>query len=240
MKKPQLFLLHFAGGNYFSYQSMIPYLHGFEVISPELPGRGKRIMEPLVTTFEEAAADIFRQITARLSGRFFIYGHSMGAYLALQVAHMLEHISQAPEAVWVSGTAGPDYLEHTGRHLLSGEGLTEELKKLGGIPDEFWEDDDLFSFFEPVIRADFEIVDTCYIPDGTCISAPLYAMMGEEEENAQHIGCWEKFTRAAFKSQLFPGKHFFIHDHPAAIASAIHSVGYPAAGNNKIPEKSHL
>src|ERR1043166_8245649 len=87
MKKPQLFLLHFAGGNCYSFQFMMPLLRDFEVVSLELPGRGKRINEPLVTNFDLAANDILRQLRQKLaSSSFLIYGHSMGAYLALRVS----------------------------------------------------------------------------------------------------------------------------------------------------------
>jgi external thioesterase TEII len=47
MEKPQLFLLHFAGGSCYSFQFMLPYLKDFNVLPIELPGRGRRIKESL-------------------------------------------------------------------------------------------------------------------------------------------------------------------------------------------------
>jgi external thioesterase TEII len=78
---------------------MISFLREFDVIPLELPGRGRRMVEDLLKDFDMAAEDIYNQLTAKLSSdRFLIYGHSMGAYLALRVANMLEK-------------AGPPYCE---------------------------------------------------------------------------------------------------------------------------------
>src|SRR5262249_8544650 len=108
MKRPQLFLLHFAGGNCYSFQFIMPLLQRFEIIPLELPGRGRRMKESLLKDFDLAAQDIYHQLTGKLtSASFIIYGHSMGAYLALRVANMLEKAGKFPAFVIVSGNAGP-------------------------------------------------------------------------------------------------------------------------------------
>src|SRR6201995_2651906 len=87
LNNPHLFLLHFAGGNFYSFQPWIPYLQEFDVLSLELPGRGRRINEPLLKDFDQAARDFYNQIEKRMRpGKFLIYGHSRGAYLALRVS----------------------------------------------------------------------------------------------------------------------------------------------------------
>src|SRR5580658_7228117 len=137
MKKPQLFLLHFAGGNCYSFQFLQSWLGGFEVISPELPGRGRRITEPLVKDFDTAARDMYEQIRRRLTGRpFLLYGHSMGAYLALRVTNLLEKDGTPPAHLVVSGNAGPGVKKERKVHLLERPSFIAELEKLGGVPKE--------------------------------------------------------------------------------------------------------
>lgn len=59
--KPQLFLLHFADGNCYSFLFLREYLEqDFELHFLELPGRGKRLLEPLVHTLDEAVSDYLR------------------------------------------------------------------------------------------------------------------------------------------------------------------------------------
>lgn len=222
MKKPQLFLLHFAGGSCYSFQFMMPMLRDFEVISLELPGRGKRMMEPLVKNFDEAARDVYAQLLPKISSPIFlIYGHSMGAYLALRVANMLEKAGKSPAAVIVSGNAGPGIKERKKRYLMEPAEFKEELKNIGGVPDEVLQDNELFSFFEPVLRADFEVAENTGMENEPPTSSPLFAMMGSEEDDVNEIANWANFTKSSFKHEVLEGDHFFIHKHPKRIAAVI-------------------
>lgn len=224
MKRPQLFLLHFAGGNCYSFQFLAPLLTDFEVITLELPGRGKRLNEPLLREFDEAAIDMYKQMLARLTAApFLIYGHSMGAYLALRVANLLEKAGRFPAGIIVSGNAGPGVrrADRKTRYLLDRPEFVTELKQLGGLPPELIENEELFSFFEPILRADFEIVERNELTKEPAVQAPLYAIMGSLEEEVESIDNWSRFTSSRFNAEILEGNHFFIHKHPRRIAGII-------------------
>lgn len=222
MKKPQLFLLHFAGGNCYSFQFLQPYLRDFEVTCPELPGRGRRMTENLVSGFDEAAEDMYRQISARLSGApFAVYGHSMGAYLGLRVTGMLEQNGLFPACLVVSGNPGPGVSDNKQRHLMEHDAFMDELHRLGGLPEGFAENAELMEFFEPILRADFEITETNELMDEKPVQAPLVALMGDTEEKVEEISNWGRYTLTEFSHLVLPGDHFFIHKHPQQVAAVI-------------------
>ena len=222
MSKPQLFLLHFAGGNRYSFQFMLPRLADFQVIPLELPGRGNRTREALLRDFDMAALDIFKQIKKHLGAvRYLIYGHSMGAYLGLRVANLLSESGFPPSALIVSGNPGPGMEDDKKRYLLGRKAFVEELRKLGGVPEELLENDELLEFFEPILRADFEVAEKNDISGEAPLNVPLYAMMGSEEEKTEAIGNWGRYTHSEFRSEILDGDHFFIHRHPARIADII-------------------
>jgi surfactin synthase thioesterase subunit len=224
MKKPQLFLLHFAGGNVHSFQFLYPLLKDFEVISLELPGRGKRIRESLLTDFDEAALDIYQQIKENLTASgFMIYGHSMGAYLALRVANMLEKEHKYPDCIVVSGNPGPGVKENKQTYLLERQEFITAVQKLGGIPQELIEHKELFDFFEPILRADFEVAEDNRMINEPAVGAAIYAVMGTEEETNDKITNWSRYTRSDFDFEILEGHHFFIHNHPFRIAEIISS-----------------
>lgn len=203
---------------------MTPLLMNFEVISLELPGRGKRLGEPLLKDFGQAAEDMFRQVKQKLSpGPFVMYGHSMGAYMTLRISNLLEKSGRTPVAIIVSGNAGPGLpgREKKRRYLMAREDFKEELRKIGGAPEEFLENDELFSFFEPILRADFEVAENHGLEEEPPAGAPLFAIMGSEEEHADKISNWSRFTRSAFRSDILKGGHFFIQKHPRRLASII-------------------
>jgi len=224
MEKPQLFLLHFAGGSSYSFQFMNSFLGEFNVIAIELPGRGKRIHENLLKDFGCAAEDIYNQITSNLNTKpFLIYGHSMGAYIGLRVSIMLQNIGKAPGYLIVSGNAGPgsEVNKHDKSYLLQEGDFIKRLISLGGIPEEIINDKEVFRFFEPIIRADFELIEKNSLVEFASIKCPIYALMGSREKHVSKISNWSRFTESNFEFEILEGGHFFIHQHATRIAAVL-------------------
>jgi surfactin synthase thioesterase subunit len=222
MEKPQLFLLHFAGGNCYSFHFISPLLSDFDVIPLELPGRGRRIGETLLNDFVLAAQDIYTQILGRLDCRtFMIYGHSMGAYIGLKVAHMLQESGKQPACLIVSGNAGPGVNKEKMVYSMAEDDFKKELQRLEGIPSEVIENRELFDFYEPILRADFEVAERNAVASIPAVDIPLFAMMGNREEDVAQIENWSKFTQSKFNYRILEGGHFFIHQHAGKIAGII-------------------
>lgn len=224
-KKAQLFLLHFSGGNCYSFHFLKPYVPGnFEFHPLELPGRGKRIREKLLLEEPEGIEDLLSQITSlRNNQPYLIFGHSMGASLGLKVVKRLEELGDPPRQLIVAGNAGPGTGYHEKcRSAMNDEELKDELRILGGVPDEVLNNDDLFNFFAPVMRSDFKLLESGEKPGPDFkLNSPITAIMGDKEETFEEIENWKKFTYGEFKSYLLPGNHFFIHDHPSDLMQII-------------------
>ncbi|MCW3101568.1 MAG: Thioesterase [Bacteroidetes bacterium] len=222
MQRTQVFFFHFAGGNSYSFQFLAPFLKNADLFPLELPGRGKRYNEQLLTDFDQAALDLYAQIKKlRSSSRYIIYGHSMGATLALTVAGMLEKDNDAPFHIIVSGNPGPGVREKKNRYLLNHEDFINELKVLGGMPEEVMANEELLNFFEPVLRADFELVEKYDANLNLKIRTPIFAMMGSDENESQRILNWKKHTVAGFDYAILEGGHFFIHNNAEKVAEVI-------------------
>lgn len=224
--KRQLFLLHFAGGNSYSYNFLKDKLSEFfEFIPLELPGRGKRFQERLLTTKESAIQDYFNQIKSlRNDQPYLIYGHSMGATLGLSVTKCMENVNDAPLHLLVTGNAGPNIKgkDKTIRYLLNNIDFKEELRALGGVPEEVLINEELFDFFSPILRSDFEVLEKDnYHERGMVIQTPITAIMGDEEETMVDIDNWKKFTDGDFSSQLMKGNHFFIYNHEIELSNTL-------------------
>lgn len=222
---PQLFLLHFAGGSVYSFDFFKKHLNSnIEFIALELPGRGKRYNEILLKTLDESIEDYFNQIKNLRNGNpFIIYGHSMGASLGLFLTSKFEAINDSPNHLIVSGNAGPGIKkeeEIVCYHKLDDIQFKEKLKKLGGIPEEVFDTDELYNHFAPIIRSDFECLDSLNnIESNIQINTDIYAIMGDDEETSSKIDNWKRFTKGAFQNKIVSGNHFFIYDHPKEITA---------------------
>ncbi len=222
--KPQLFLLHFAGGNSYSYTFLTPFLEDqYECIPLELPGRGKRFRQPLITSKKAAIEDYCDQIKAlRNKAPFVLFGHSMGAVMAYEIGFRLEAAKDGPKAVVVTGNAGPGIKREKARYNLSDENFVEELIKMGGLPSEAIENKELLNLFIPILRADFKLLENPDIPEASGLkTTPIYAVMGSEEKFAKYINNWEEYTDKGVSTQLMNGGHFFIHNHVEELAEII-------------------
>ncbi|AXT56532.1 MULTISPECIES: thioesterase II family protein [Aquimarina] len=223
--KPQLFLLHFAGGSCYSFDFLKNHLDSdFDFIPLELPGRGKRNKESFLLEKTATINDYFKQIIKRRNDMpYLIYGHSMGATLGLSVTKKMEEIGDAPNTLIVSGNAGPGmYKDAVNRYLMEDLKFKEELKKLGGVPNEILDNDELYDFFSPIMRADFEVLEkNRYSEEGLLLSTNISAIMGEEEENVSQIENWSTFTKGHFDYEILSGNHFFIHNHETKLSQLI-------------------
>jgi surfactin synthase thioesterase subunit len=231
MEKPQLFLIHFAGGNSYSFQGMFHFLNTFEVVPLELPGRGKRSNETLLKNFDSAADDLYGQILNKLKTTYFvIYGHSMGAYLALKIANIFKKNQRSPLCLIVSGNPGPG-ISSKNRHLLNDAEFTRELELLGGFPKEILEHKELMEFFLPVLRADFEMSENNGMEKEPAIGIPISALMGDVEEFSENITNWKKYTTSVFDYKILKGDHFFINNQPQKTAEFITQAYYKAVAS---------
>lgn len=227
-KKFQLFLLHFAGGSSYSFDFLKRHVSSnIEFIPLELPGRGRRCNEALLKNKEQAVQDYFNQIKKlRNDQPYAIFGHSMGATLGLSVTHKMEKINDAPNALIVSGNPGPGIpREYTkNRYLLNDFDFKNVLRELGGIPNKVLEDNDLYAFFNPIMRADFETLEKDdFSEKGIVLNTSLFAIMGDEEKASDKIENWKNFTKSDFEHKILKGNHFFIYNHPLEIVQIINN-----------------
>jgi medium-chain acyl-[acyl-carrier-protein] hydrolase len=77
--------------------------------------------------------------------------------------------------------------------------------------------------FLPVLRADFELVETYCDPGGEPFDFPITAFggIGDTEILQEDLEGWSQQTTANFRLRMFPGGHFYINTHRAALLEAL-------------------
>ncbi|AZA81395.1 thioesterase [Chryseobacterium lactis] len=223
--KPQLFLLHYAGGDRNSFRPLLENLHSyFQIETPELPGRGNRMAEPFLKNKKEAVEELLDQIkkTRQKNVPYLIYGHSMGAILGLEICRIMEENGDGPEYFIPTGYPGPNIKNNAPIAGLPRAEFFAEVKKLGGLSDEVMEIEELLDFFEPVLRADFGLLENKENkPFEGKIQTPVYAIMGKTEQYALNIRNWKNYTDADCECHIVNGNHFFINQNFNYLAQVI-------------------
>jgi external thioesterase TEII len=214
--KIKLYCLHFAGGNSYSFRAFKARFPDFiEPIFLELPGRGLRLREPLLIDVNQAVKDLLPRL--QTTEPYAIYGHSMGGLLAYQLTQQLMAKKQnLPLYLLISGCRAPRFIpRNDARHLLSKAQFFNMLQALGGLPKDILANQELMEFFEPVLRADFQIVDTYhYRASAVRLSMPVSILGGQNDKEVSYaeLNHWQEECALPIRLHYWAGDHFFIFE----------------------------
>jgi len=226
MKSITLFCIPYAGGTKYSYRKYEAIAPKFIKLVPlEYPGRGTRLREPLMTDIDELVDDLFRQVKDLIGDEgYSIYGHSMGGLVGCLLTRKLTiELRKPPVHLFITGTSGPSAPNRKeSRHLLEKVEFLEEIKKFEGCPKEFFDDEEMVDFFEPIIRADFQASETYVHNAMEPLDVPITVITGSEEDmEIRDIRLWQQETRRVVDFKCLPGSHFFIFQHSFTVMEII-------------------
>lgn len=212
----RLFCLPHAGASASTYRDWPNWLApSVEVVPVQLPGRETRRSEPLVSSAEELVDLLVDPVLARARGPFALFGHSMGALLAYELAHALSGRGRPPEHLLVAGCAAPDR-PPTGPvvHRLPDADVVRHVCWLQGGPSEVLEHEGMRRLLLPVLRADFAVCETYrfrgHMPLG--ITVTVLGGIDDPTVPASQLTAWRSLSTAAVRVHELPGGHFFLHE----------------------------
>lgn len=213
--KLRLFCFPYAGGGALTYRNWARNLPAqVDVCAVQLPGRGSRLLEPPFTEMEPLVKAILRELRSYLDMPFAFFGHSMGAIISFELARLLRREHAAlPVHLFVSGRSAPQVSKpRTSTYGLGNAEFIEELLRLKGTPPEVLNHPDLMQVVMPLLRADFELIETYTYTYEPPLSIPLAAFGGlaDLENSRESLAGWRAQTTAEFSLRMLPGDHFYL------------------------------
>ncbi|CAM4036330.1 alpha/beta fold hydrolase [Pseudomonas wadenswilerensis] len=223
-----LLCLPYSGASAMVYSRWRRKLPAWLSVRPvELPGRGARLGEPLLTDMQVLARQLASEQRLAASQPYALLGHSLGALLAFELAHELQALGcPPPVALFACGTAAPtrreDYDGGNWREPKSDEVLIDELRKLQGTPEEVLANQELMSLTLPVLRADFLLCGRYVYRQRPPLHCPLHVLGGEDDKASEaQLLAWRQESVGDFSLEVFPGGHFFIHEHEERVLGVL-------------------
>ena len=146
----RLFCFPYAGGAseiYRRWQRWFP--EQIDLCLVHLPGRGKRLKEQAFTQTIPLVKAIADRMAPETDVPYALYGHSMGATIAFELAHeLIRRGCASPQHLFVSGRRAPQCprTEPITFNLPHDEFIAE-LRKLNGTPSEVLENPELIELF---------------------------------------------------------------------------------------------
>lgn len=222
-----LLCLPYSGASAMVYSRWRRKLPEWLQVKPvELPGRGARFDEPLQTDMRELAMQLAREQRSSLKAPYALFGHSLGALLAWEMAHAFRALgAPEPVALFASGTAAPtmrsDYDRGFSEPRTDAQ-LIEQLRALGGTSEEVLGNAELMSLTLPILRADFLLCGRFQPQERPPLKCPVHVFGGKADRASteQLIG-WSQETLGSFSVDMLAGGHFFIREHEAKVLRVI-------------------
>jgi medium-chain acyl-[acyl-carrier-protein] hydrolase len=212
----RLICFPYAGGDVDIFRAWSKALSpAVEVCPVQLPGRGRRFFEDPFTNLTQLVQILTRELQPYLDKPFALFGHSMGAIMSFELARALRNERLAePVHLFVSGWRAPHIpsRERPSYDLPQDEFL-EKLRRLGGTPAELLENAKFVKLLLPLLRADFEVIQTYAYSPQPPLTCPITALGGSHDHVAgrEELEAWREHTTASFSLRMLPGEHFFLH-----------------------------
>jgi pyochelin biosynthetic protein PchC len=215
--RARVLLFPHCGGSASYYRSWVesaPW--DIEFLAVQYPGREDRYAEPVAADMEGFIAALVADLP--LDGPpvpTILFGHSMGAVVAYEIARYLSAIGESPMGLVASAHPAPT-LSRPGRiHLGSDEELIQELRRTEATHLDILDNPALIQAFLPIIRSDYRVAETYRPLPGALLRTPVTVLYGDRDSEIDQWEAegWRDVTDGSCEFRLFPGGHFYVDEH---------------------------
>jgi surfactin synthase thioesterase subunit len=213
-----------AGGSAAFFRTWTERLSpGIEMAAVQYPGRADRLDEAVVHDAETQVRRIVAALPQLADRPLALFGHSMGAILAYEVARSLEAAGTPPAHLFVSGCRAAHVPGERRVSELDDDKLVDVLTWMGGTDTTLLADPDLREMVLPYVRGDFRLVETYRHVPGPLLRTPVTSIVGEDDKVAtiDAAARWAELTTGAFAQRVFPGDHFYLVPHRDKVIAEI-------------------
>jgi surfactin synthase thioesterase subunit len=149
-----------AGGAASFFFPLSERLSTADVLAVQYPGRQDRRHEALIHDIDTLADRIVAALRTEAGAPPVLFGHSMGAIVAFEVARRLDRAGTPPQALIASGSRAPSIPRSEGVHLRDDNGVLAAIKQLNGTDSAFLGDEELTRMILPAVRGDYPALET--------------------------------------------------------------------------------
>lgn len=213
----RLFCFPYAGGGAAVYRGWFHTLSSdIELGAVRLPGRETRVLEPPADCWSDLVRRVADGVAPLLDLPFALFGHSMGALIAFELARELRRRDDTagPVRLFVSGARAPTrpHPDPPLRHLSDRELVKEVHRRYGAVPPAVIDNSEFVDVIAPCLRADFTLVETYRYAPGPAMACPISCFSGSRDRGigSEDLVEWSRQTANTFRMRMFDGDHFFL------------------------------
>ncbi|GAB2911782.1 thioesterase II family protein [Rheinheimera gaetbuli] len=224
--KVLLFCFPYAGGGSQFYAKWHSLLEPKVQVCPVfLPGRERRIREPLRSDMMALIDELVEQIAPFTGQPYALFGHSMGALISyLLTCKLIQKGFAAPQHLFVSGRGyiSAEFM----RSKVKAQGFEKYLESILGMSsqtEQVLNNDALRKLFLPIFRADVQLCADWQDESVSPIPSPITVFYGDVDTSVtkNSLLAWQQRTNKAFNMKMLPGEHLFVLQQSGPITKEI-------------------
>lgn len=227
--KRGLVCFHHMGGQASTYADWSHLFNdaSIDVYSVQLPGREARLGEPYAEDFPTSVPQIARELASLALNDIFLYGHSMGALFAFEVAHaLLTDHGIVVQQIFVGGLWGPSqHRTELQQRSFSVQAAVRDMQ----IPQALLGEKKFMQTLLPMFEADARLFASYTYRVREPLASPITVMLGDRDPvaSAKDAEGWRSQTTGRFAIEILSGTHMFHRECAADLVRRIRQrIGY--------------
>jgi medium-chain acyl-[acyl-carrier-protein] hydrolase len=215
----RLICLPHAGGSTASFAHWRKHLPpATDLCIAQFPGRGAREAEPPITDPAAMVIELAAAAVPLTDLPYVLFGHSLGAILAFEVARCLRRSGHPPPCgLFVSASRAPRHIPS--RFVLDAVQLPEDafmtaIRTLGGLPEDLFDEPALREVVLATTRRDFNLVARYRYQAELPLTVPLTVLYGRADKHLPRVllDDWRLESSATAEILAFDGGHFYLEN----------------------------
>ncbi|MFI2737660.1 thioesterase II family protein [Streptomyces sp. NPDC018711] len=217
-----------AGASFYRPWQRVAEPLGLDVLPLQLPGRERLIDEEPYRDASVAADGLLTDLLAALGDapagdtapggtpgphRVALFGHSLGAVLAYELARRLA-ATPGVTLVRLFASGSPHPAEPRNRHAtgLDDDAFLARVSEFAGYTDEALQDPEMRELILPTLRADVEMHESYLPADARPLPVPVTSLRGSSDTlvSQAEAEAWARTTDAGFRAVELDGGHMYL------------------------------
>lgn len=182
----------------------------------QYPGREDRFGETPIDEMAAMAEAVTEAVRPLFDLPVVLFGHSMGASIAYEVARRGEGDGRVPALFIASGHPAPHHRDPRRVHTGTDDELVAELRRYPDNGAGVLDSPELRELLLPTVRADYKLIETYELRHPAPIPAPVAVLRGVDDPDvdADKAAAWGDLAPggALCARHDFPGGHFYLRE----------------------------
>ncbi|WP_194791931.1 thioesterase II family protein [Pseudomonas sp. UFMG81] len=206
----------FAGGSSHAFSVLQGLLSPtVESIGIHYSGRYQGELAASPTTVDQMADEVIERLQKVEAKRLTLFGYSLGALVAYEVAQRREALPCAIEQLVVAACRPPHLFSCHGVQVhAEDDDFLHSVATFGTIPEYLFSHPAARKYLLPNLKNDFRAASTYRHSPRPPLDMPVTAIAGTEDSFApfHDVQGWRQYSDAAYAEHCLPGQHFFFEN----------------------------